>query len=85
MKLRDLFYGIQDFFVNTAFAPLDAIRKLQLDSWFLANLLNWIFMLIAFVAFLYWMKKLSDFNKNNEEDRSVMAHGFLGTSVAKKK
>ena len=47
MELKDLFYGIQDFFVNVAFAPLDAIRELQDSSWVAANLLNFVFIIIV--------------------------------------
>jgi len=76
--MKDFFEGIQSFFEDFAFAPLDYLRSLELDSWFLANLLNWVFMIIAFVAFLYWMKQLKMFNDNNEEDRDPSAHSFLG-------
>ncbi|MGB5942570.1 MAG: uracil phosphoribosyltransferase [Leeuwenhoekiella sp.] len=76
--MKDLFYGIEDFFVNVAFAPFDWLRELELDSWFAANALNWVFMLIGFAAFLFWMKQLKTFNDHNEENRTVMAHPFLG-------
>ncbi len=76
--MKDFFEGIQSFFEDFAFEPLNYLRALELESWWLANLLNWVFMIIAFVAFLYWMKQLKIFNDNNEEDRDPSAHSFLG-------
>ncbi|WP_274476434.1 DUF6341 family protein [Mangrovimonas aestuarii] len=75
--MKDLFYAIQDLFVNVLFKPLDAIRSLELESWWAANTLSWIFILIGFVAFLYWMKQLKIFNDNQEDDKTVSAHSFL--------
>ena len=76
--MKDIFEGIQSFFEDFAFGPLNYLRDLELESWWLANILNWVFMIIAFVAFLYWMKQLKMFNDNNEEDRDPSAHSFLG-------
>ena len=75
--MKDFFYGIQDLFVNGLFAPLDYLRNLELENWFGASALNWMFMAIGFVAFVYRMKELSKINKNNEEDKSVSAHSYL--------
>ncbi|MDO5978830.1 DUF6341 family protein [Flavivirga spongiicola] len=75
--MKDFFYAIQDLFVNVLFAPYDALRALELESWFAANIVSWIFLLIGFVAMLYWMKQLKMFNDNNEEDKSVSSHSFL--------
>ncbi|WP_317172345.1 DUF6341 family protein [Salinimicrobium oceani] len=50
----------------------------ELDSWWLANLVNWIFILIAMAAFVYWMKQLKIFNDRNEEKKDTSAHSFLG-------
>jgi len=60
--MKDFFYAIQDLFVDYLFVPFDALRLLQLDSWFLANAFSWVFLLIGSVAFIYWMKKLSQFD-----------------------
>lgn len=75
--MKDFFYGIQDLFVNTLFAPLDALRELELSNWFAANIMSWVFMAIGFVAFVYWMLQLKKYNDNNEEDKSVSAHSYL--------
>ena len=75
--MKDFFYAIQDLFVNVLFAPMDAIRALELESWFTANLISWVFIIIGFVAMVYWMLQLKGFNDNNEEDKSVSAHSYL--------
>ncbi|OEK06104.1 uracil phosphoribosyltransferase [Flavivirga aquatica] len=75
--MKDLFYAIQDLFVNVLLTPLDALRALELENWFAANTISWIFIIIGFVAMVYWMKQLKIFNDNNEEDKSVSSHSFL--------
>jgi len=75
--MKDFFYAIQDLFVNVLFAPYDALRSLELDNWWLANCVSWIFSLIGLVAFVYWMMKLRSFDNNNEEDKSITSHSYL--------
>jgi hypothetical protein len=75
--MTDFFYGIQDLFVNYLFMPYDALAKLELDNWFLANIVSWLFMLIGFVAFLYWMKQLKGYNDANDDDKSITSHSYL--------
>jgi len=75
--MKDFFYAIQDLFVNVLFAPLDALRALELENWFAANIVSWLFIIIGFVAMIYWMLQLRGFDKNNEEDKSVSAHSYL--------
>ncbi|WP_081209467.1 DUF6341 family protein [Salegentibacter sediminis] len=76
--MKDFFEGIAWLFEEVLFIPLDALRKLELDSWWAANAINFIFILIGFAAFFYWMKQLKKFNDNNEENRDPSAHSFLG-------
>ena len=75
--MKDFFYAIQDLFVDVLFAPYDALRTLELENWFAANSVSWIFLAIGFVAMLYWMKQLKMFNDNNEEDKSISSHSYL--------
>ncbi|KAB1066529.1 uracil phosphoribosyltransferase [Tamlana haliotis] len=75
--MKDFFYAIQDLFVNVLLKPLDAIRALELENWFLANLMSWIFIIIGIVAMVYWMIQLKGFNDNNEEDKSISSHSYL--------
>ena len=76
--MKDFLEGFQDFMENVAFAPLNALRSMELENWAFANILNWLFMLIGMVAFVYWMLQLKKFNDNNEENRDPKAHSFLG-------
>jgi hypothetical protein len=75
--MKDFFYAIQDLFVDVLFAPLDALRALELDNWWLANIISWVFVVVGFVAMVYWMKQLRIFDANNEEDKSISSHSFL--------
>ncbi|RKS55415.1 hypothetical protein BC962_0377 [Gillisia mitskevichiae] len=76
--MKDLFEGIAWLFTEILFIPYDALRSLQDESWALANLMNWIFMIICVAALVYWMLQLKKFNENDEEDRDPKAHSFLG-------
>ncbi|MFD0990563.1 uracil phosphoribosyltransferase [Mariniflexile jejuense] len=75
--MKDFFYAIQDLFVNFLFKPMDALKALELENWFAANTISWIFVIIGFAAMVYWMKQLKIFNDNNEEDKSISSHSFL--------
>ncbi len=76
--MKDFLEGFQYFMENVAFAPLHSLRALELESWAAANVMNWLFMIIGSVAFVYWMLELKKYNDNNEEDRDPKAHSFLG-------
>ena len=75
--MKEFFYAIQDLFVNVLFAPFDALRSLELESWFGANVISWMFLLIGLVAFVYWMRELKKFNDSGEEDKSISSHSYL--------
>jgi len=75
--MKDFFYAIEDLFVNVLFAPFDWLRALELESWWSANILSWLFIIIGIVAMVYWMLQLKKFNDNNEEDKSISSHSYL--------
>lgn len=75
--MKDFFNAIEDLFVDVLFAPYDALRALELENWFAANTVSWLFVIIGFVAMVYWMMQLRIFDNNNEEDKSISAHSFL--------
>jgi len=75
--MKDFFYAIQDLFVNVLFTPFDALRSLELTSWFGANVMSWIFFATGLIAFVYWMLQLKKFNDNGEEDKSISSHSYL--------
>lgn len=66
MEWKDLFYGIEDLFENVLFIPYDALRSLELDSWWLANIVSWILLIIGMVAFVYWLIQLKQFDESTE-------------------
>lgn len=74
MEWIDLWTGIQYLFEEILFLPLDWLRKLQFESWWLANIVNWIFFLIAAAAFIYWMKCLKDFKEDERQNSAHSAH-----------
>lgn len=78
MSFKGFFEGIESASEAVLSAPLDALRALELDSWFLANGLNWIFVIIGFAALIYWLKQLKEYNKEGDEDRSSTSHSYLG-------
>ena len=75
--MKSFFEGIQWLFENFLFLPHEALREIEASSWWIANLVNFFFLFIGFVALIYWSKKLKDFDDKGEEDKDVTAHSFL--------
>ena len=75
--MKAFFEGIQWLFENILFAPHNFLRELELESWFVANIINWIFMIICTVAMVYWILQLKLHRDNNEEYQDTTAHSFL--------
>ncbi len=75
--MKAFFEGIQTIFVDFLFVPFDALRSLELNSWFGANIINWIFMIICTVATVYWIKQLKLHKDNNDEYQDTTAHSFF--------
>ena len=46
--MKDLFQFIENLFTDVLFAPFHALRALELENWWAANIFSWIF--IAFKA-----------------------------------
>ncbi|EID76481.1 DUF6341 family protein [Imtechella halotolerans] len=75
--MKNFFEGIQYLFEDILFTPLHWLRNLELESWWAANTLNWIFIIICATALVYWILQLKKFNDNNEENKDVTAHSYL--------
>jgi aryl carrier-like protein len=75
--MKSLFEAIEYLFVEILFAPLDAIRALELQTWWGANVINFVFMIICAAALIYWVKQLKLHKDNNEENQDTTAHSFL--------
>ena len=78
MTWKEFFEGIQSITEDVLFLPYNMLRAIELDNWWLANIVSWTLMLVGFVAFIYWMGQLKKFNDNNEEDKTSTSHSFLG-------
>ena len=75
--MKAFFEGIQWLFENIFFAPQNFLKRLELESWFAANTINWIFMIICTVAMVYWIKQLQIFDEAGTENQDTTAHSFL--------
>ena len=75
--MKDFFNGIQEIFETVLFVPFNVLREVELENWWIANMVTWIFLVILVVSFTYWMLQLKSFNDNNEEDKSISSHSYL--------
>jgi hypothetical protein len=75
--MKAFFEGIQWLFENIIFIPHDYLRKLELEQWFAANIINWIFVIICTAAMVYWIKQLKLHKDNNDEYQDTTAHSFF--------
>lgn len=75
--MKALFEGIEYLFVEILFLPFDFIRTMELENWWAANAINWVFMIICAAAMVYWIKQLQIFNERGEENQDTTAHSFL--------
>jgi hypothetical protein len=75
--MKAFFEGIQWLFENIFFIPQNYLRKLELENWFAANAINWIFLIICAAAMVYWIKQLQLHKANNEEYQDTTAHSYF--------
>jgi hypothetical protein len=75
--MKSFFEGIASLFVDFLFVPMDLFRELELSNWWIANIINWLFIVICCVAMVYWIKQLNIFKANNEDVQDTTAHSFL--------
>lgn len=66
MTWKGFWEAIATFCEDVLFIPYDALRKLELESWLLANTVSWILVLIGAVAFIYWMNQLKKYDEDTE-------------------
>ena len=66
MTWNGIWEGIASFFETVLLSPLDGVRDLELSTWWGANIVSWIFLLIGAAAFIYWMIQLNRFNESTE-------------------
>ncbi|MFL2598521.1 MAG: DUF6341 family protein [Flavobacteriaceae bacterium] len=75
--MKNFFEGIAWLFEEILFIPYNIMREIEVTSWTLSNSVNWIFMIVGFLAMVYWIVQLNIFDKNGEEDKDPSAHSFL--------
>ena len=75
--VEDFFYSIAWLFQEVLFFPFDLLRNIQYDSWYIANIVSWTFIIIGIAGAVYWIKKLKEFDNKNEEDMDITSHSFL--------
>jgi hypothetical protein len=75
--MKAFFEAIQSLFVDFLFKPLDWLRALELDNWWLANSISWILMIICAYYMIYWIKQLRIFDEAGTENQDTTAHSFL--------
>jgi hypothetical protein len=75
--MKAFFEAIGYLFTDILFLPLNFFRSLELDNWWVANIITWIFILTCCAATLYWLKQLTIFKQNKEDDQDTTAHSFL--------
>lgn len=75
--MKDFFNGIQELFETVLFVPFNVLREIELENWWISNIVTWIFLSILIASFSYWMFELKKFSDNNEEDKSISSHSFL--------
>lgn len=76
-KMKAFYEAIAYLFQEILFIPLNFLRELELTSWFLANGINWVFLIVGFVAAFYWIGQLKKFSDSGEEDTDSTSHSFL--------
>jgi cytochrome oxidase assembly protein ShyY1 len=75
--MKEFFTAIQELFETVLFVPFNLLREIELDNWWIANIITWFFLAILVVSFTYWMFQLKAFSDNNEEDKTISSHSFL--------
>lgn len=56
MNVNSIFAAIEFFFTEVLFFPFEYIRTM--NNWWIQNLMSFVFILIAIVAFGYWLNQL---------------------------
>ncbi|GIM49974.1 DUF6341 family protein [Capnocytophaga stomatis] len=75
--MKAFFEAIQYLFEEVLFIPLNYLRDLELENWWTANLISWIFILVAIVFFVYWLGQLRKYSKKDDERTDIVSHSFF--------
>ena len=58
--MKDFFNGIQELFETVLFVPFNVLREIELENWWISNIVTWIFLSILIASFSYWMFELKN-------------------------
>ncbi len=58
--------GVSSLFEDYLFIPFNALAKLEIENWWLANIMSWFFIIIAASAFIYWVLFLKKADESTE-------------------
>ena len=70
--MKNLFEGIAVLFENVLFCTALHFTFRELKEWWVANGMTWLFVLIGFVALVYWIQQLRGFDKSGEENKVLL-------------
>lgn len=70
MTALNIFKWIGELFTEYLFLPFDFLRNDADMNWWLANGINWLFVLIGFVLLAYWMGQAVKFKREGTEDKA---------------
>jgi len=74
---KNFFESIAYLFEEILFIPFNFLREMQLDSWWVANIVSWVFIFSFIIASIYWIRQLKIFNDRGEENKDITSHSFL--------
>ena len=74
---KNFFESIAFLFEEILLVPFNFLREMQLDSWWFANIVSWIFLFSGIVASIYWIRQLKIFDDKGEENKDISSHSFL--------
>ena len=75
--MKNFFEAIAYLFEEVLFIPFNFLRHLELDNWWIANAVTWVFLFVGICAAAYWINQLNTFDKKGEENKDPSAHSFL--------
>ncbi|WP_396180441.1 uracil phosphoribosyltransferase [Flavobacterium sp.] len=75
--MKAFFEAIQFLFVEVLFVPMDFLRSIELTNWWVANIINWVFIFTCCYWAFFWTKQLQIFKKSGADEQDTSAHSFL--------
>ena len=75
--MKEIFDALAWLFEEVLFIPHNFLAEIELSNWWVANGVNFLFLLVGFVAMVYWINQLKSFNDRGEENKDPSAHSFL--------